>query len=536
MVSVCIGETHVILKIGYMKKLFSILVALGSLLAISCDPDNNGGTTTEATLSVDLSSLSFVAVEAPAQTVTVTASGVEWDFKVPETVAVWLKVEKTDANTLTVTVTDNTKPEKRTGSFTVYAVDNEDVKAKTITVSQEASSVEYKLTVNPSALTFEAENAALQTVEVTTEGQGLKWTAAAEGDAASWITLTPKEEILEVSVTDNPDTKERVGNIIVTASEESAGKRVIRVTQKELVLPPSLSIDVDPETGLVFHRNGHPKEGGESSIKVTAVNVDWDAKAVDENNKDIEWFTLWVNKGEDYASVSIDMQPNKEYRERIGYIVITSDNEDVPGFKVKITQEAAEEYFSTLTNDVDVSDIVNAQGYVYPNQEWEDAVVASGWTIRFWTDGVNHDIDLYTTTGTGGYMEIEFAAEHMVFNDDEAYSLTEGVYTIAPSENDGQRLPPMSVTQGTPGFYDYQQFGSWYMKYENDEKSERGPLSEGTITVSKEGGERYKFVFDCVDDLGYTITGSFTVELPYIQQGMPVGPPPVTNPIPGSLR
>lgn len=518
-----------------MKKLFSILVALGSLLAISCDPDNNGGTTTEATLSVDPSSLSFVAVEAQAQTVTVTASGVDWDFKVPETIAEWLKVNKTDANTLTVTVTDNTKPEKRTGSFTVYAVDNEDVKAKTITVAQEASSVEYKLAVNPSALTFEAENAPLQTVEVTTEGEGLKWTAAAEGDAASWITLTPKEGILEVSVADNPDTKERTGNITVTPSEEGAGSKVIRVTQKELVLPPSLSIDVDPETGLVFHRNGQAKEGERNSIKVTAVNVDWDAKAVDENEKDVAWLTLLVNKGGEYASVGIDMRPNTEFTERVAYVVITSDNEAVPGFRVKITQEAAEEYHSTLTDDVDVSDMVNAHGFVYPNQEWEDPEAASGWRIRFWSAGINHDIDLYTTTGTGSFMEIEFAAGHMVFNDDEEYTLTEGVYMIAPSANDGIRLPSMHVTQGTPGFYDYQYFGSWYMEYKNDKTVEKGPLTEGTITVSKDG-ERYKFVFDCVDDLGYTIRGSFTVELPYIQQGMAVPKPPVTDPNPASLR
>ena len=75
------------------------------------------------------------------------------------------------------------------------------------------------------------------------------------GDAASWITVTPGEGTLEVKVSDNPETAERSGNIVVTPSAESVGAKAIRVTQAGKVLPPSLSINVeDPETGITSRR------------------------------------------------------------------------------------------------------------------------------------------------------------------------------------------------------------------------------------------------------------------------------------------
>ena len=53
------------------------------------------------------------------------------------------------------------------------------------------------------------------------------------------------------------------------------------MTQAGKVLPPSLSINVeDPETGITFKANGEVASGT-TSIQVTAVNTDWNARAVD---------------------------------------------------------------------------------------------------------------------------------------------------------------------------------------------------------------------------------------------------------------
>lgn len=516
-----------------MKKINCLVLSLAAIFAVSCEkaPEN----VPTASLSVDPSSLTFESVSAPAQTVTVTAANVEWELQISEGVAEWLHVDRSapGANTLTVTVSDNPRPEKRTGSFTIKPVGNDDVKAKSVSVVQEAAEVEYKLVVEPAALTFEAENAPAQEVTVTAEG-GLTWKIEVEGDASSWITATPKEGKIDVKVSDNPETKERFGNIIVVPSEESVGKKAIRVTQKELVLPPSLSIDVDdPEAGLSFHRNG--MANGADKINVTAVNVNWNATAVDADNNPVTWFEVMVNKKDGLSSIGLQVFPNPEFNERVGYVVITTDNPDIPGFKVKITQAAAEEYHSKLTGDVDVSGMAHAYMWVSPNNDWEDPELSSGWSIRFWEAGVEHDTDAYSYKGTGAYMEVEFTAAYTVFNDEQKYVLPEGEYTVAPGM-DGRRLPPMHIEAGRPGFFEWQQFASWYKSIENDTETVRGPINEGTVTVEKAGEDRYTFTFDCVDDIGYKITGTFTVDLPYKQNGMPSNPMPGGGVEPSALR
>ena len=509
-----------------MKRLFFIPALC--LLFASCGGDKGTDDGGVPSLKVEPSSLDFAAVSAPSQNVTVTAENVEWEVRVSETASSWLKAEKTDGTTVTVSVTDNGTPEQRTGSFTVAPTNGEDVKAKSVTVTQSGGDVEYKFSVEPAALTFEAEGAAAQTVTITAEG-GLTWEAKVEGDAASWITVTPGEGTLEVKVSDNPEATERSGNVVITPSAESIGAKAIRVTQAGKVLPPSLSIDMeDPETGVRFRANGAAYNGVEdTSIRVTAVNTDWNARAVDAEGNAITWLKTTVNKNDGLSSINVDVAKNETYEERVGYVLITATVEGVPEIRVTVTQDAAREHFSTLTDDVDVGGFCHAYGLVTPNQTWEEPDMAAAWTVRFWTDGVEHDPVKYTYTGTGARMEIAFTTEHMGFNDDQEYYLSEGVYTVAAATEDN-RLPPMHVNAGYPGYFDYQHFGSWYIELENGEETVVAPIAEGTVTVASAGGDCYTFTFDCMDDAGFAITGSYTVELSYKQNGMPVGPPPVT--------
>ena len=114
-----------------------------------------------------------------------------------------------------------------------------------MTVTQAGSETPevYSLTVDPAALTFEAEGAAGQSVKVTASGEGITWSAAVDEAAKEWITLsategTEGETTLTVTVQDNPDTAERSANVTLTPSAESAGPKAIRVTQEAKVLPP----------------------------------------------------------------------------------------------------------------------------------------------------------------------------------------------------------------------------------------------------------------------------------------------------------
>ena len=344
---------------SYSMKKFLFIPAL-CLLFASCGGDKGTDGGGVPSLKVEPSSLDFAAVSAPSQSVTVTAVNVEWEVRVSDTASAWLKAEKTDGTTVTVSVTDNGTPEQRTGSFTVVPTNNEDVKAKSVTVVQTGSDVEYKFSVEPVSLTFEAEGAAAQTVTITAEG-GLTWEAEAEGDAASWITVTPGEGTLEVKVSDNPETAERSGNIVVTPSAESVGAKAIRVTQAGKVLPPSLSINVeDPETGLHFRANGAASDAG--TIRVTAVNTDWNARAVDAEGNAVTWFSVAVNKEDGLSSIGLTVTKNETYEERVGYVVITATVEGVPEIRVTVTQDAALEHLSTLTEDADVSGMTHAYG------------------------------------------------------------------------------------------------------------------------------------------------------------------------------
>ena len=116
---------------------------------------------------------------------------------------------------------------------------------------------------------------------------------------------------------------------MVTPSAESVGAKAIRVTQAGKVLPPSLSINVeDPETGFKFQASGVQYEGA-SNIQVTAVNTDWNARAVDAEGNAVTWFSVVADKENGLSKISINMSKNETTEERVGYLLITATVEEV---------------------------------------------------------------------------------------------------------------------------------------------------------------------------------------------------------------
>ena len=174
-----------------MKKKI-LFVAAACLLAAACSPTD--GESTTASLEVSPSSLAFGAEDTTPQEITVTATGVEWEYTVPSS-ADWITVDDGTAGKLLVSVAKNPTAEKRTASIAVKPVNNDDVKAKSVTVTQAGSETPevYSLTVDPAALTFEAEGAAGQSVKVTASGEGMTWSAAVDEAAKEWITLSTTE-------------------------------------------------------------------------------------------------------------------------------------------------------------------------------------------------------------------------------------------------------------------------------------------------------------------------------------------------------
>ena len=113
----------------------------------------------QPSLKVNPLALEFAASGNASQTLTVEAVAVEWTHEVSGAAKEWLTVSKTDAETLTVTVSDNETAEKRSGTVTVSATDHPEMKPIGVTVSQEAGEVtEYSISVNPVSLEFEADS------------------------------------------------------------------------------------------------------------------------------------------------------------------------------------------------------------------------------------------------------------------------------------------------------------------------------------------------------------------------------------------
>ena len=150
-----------------MKKIFAVLAA-AAMIAVSCENTQEGS---EPSITVAPTELGFDAEGAAPQTVTVTAVGVEWEHEVPANVSDWLTVSR-DGDELAFSVADNVKGESRTAIVAVKALNNDDLRDRSVTVVQKANDnpVVYSLKVDPVYLEFDGVGASAQEVTVTVTG------------------------------------------------------------------------------------------------------------------------------------------------------------------------------------------------------------------------------------------------------------------------------------------------------------------------------------------------------------------------------
>ena len=492
-----------------MKKI--LFVAAACLLAVACKPTENGGTT--ASLEVSPSSLTFGAEDATPQEITVTATGVEWEYTVPSS-ADWITVDDGTAGKLLVSVAKNPTAEKRTASIAVKPVNNDDVKAKSVTVTQAGSENPevYSLTVEPAALTFVAEGAEAQSVKVTATGEGITWSAAAD----EWITLSATEgaegeTTLTVTVQDNPDTAQRVANITLTPSVESVGPKAIRVTQEAKVLPPSFSMSYNggeiPEEGFTIHYKGETSY----DVDVVPVNVEWNVKVEYEAGSS-GW--LEANKVESenvnkiHIACNLDKRENTSSDPRTARVVVTTNVEDIGPFEIPVMQEGKPEFLSTLEEDVDFGVLTRNRVIASVNNDYRNES-KTAWDFILWDEGIEYDF-VGNFTGTGDKLCVYLYTEPIQQNDDNEYYLPDGTYTVAATKDDTTyEFQPGDITAGRWG-YSHPTFpsGTWYIRMENDTVTGDACITGGTITVTR-NGEEYDIAFDFTSDAGYKVTGSF---------------------------
>ena len=495
-----------------MKKL--LFIAAACMLAAACTPQDGGGET--ASLEVSPKSLTFGAEDTTPQEITVTATGVEWEYAVPSS-ADWITVDDGTAGKLLVSVTKNPTAEKRTASIRITAKDNDDLEPVSVTVTQAGSETPevYSLTVDPAALTFEAEGAAGQSVKVTASGEGITWSAAVDEAAKEWITLSATEgaegeTTLTVTVQDNPDTAERSANVTLTPSVESVGPKAIRVTQEAKVLPPSLAITYDggkelPEEGFVMGYRGRL-----ITLALVPVNLTWKAEA------DAEWLKITVNTDYNLLTIAMSDVLNTSSESRSCNIIVTTDAEGVGPFKIPVTQEGQPEFQSTILEDMELTTLTHCYVAVTPNCDWRDKPFTQ-WDMRFMSENVSYANNLGNYSGTGDRLTVDLVSEPIWVNDDAEYYLPDGTYTVVANFNSDENLRvPGSVSAGAFTF-SHPRFtnGTWYVRIEDDAyPGGQAAITEGTMTVSRTG-EEYVITFEFVSDAGFAVTGTYegTLEL-----------------------
>ena len=496
-----------------MKKL--LFIAAACMLAAACTPQDGGGET--ASLEVSPKSLTFGAEDTTPQEITVTATGVEWEYAVPSS-ADWITVDDGTAGKLLVSVTKNPTAEKRTASIRITAKDNDDLEPVSVTVTQAGSETPevYSLTVDPAALTFEAEGAAGQSVKVTASGEGMTWSAAVDEAAKEWITLSTTEgsegeTTLTVTVQDNPDTAERSANVTLTPSAESVGPKAIRVTQEAKVLPPSFSMSYNggdvPEEGFIIDYKGQ----NQYSIDVVPVNIEWNVKTeYDAGGSD--WLQAEKIEGDAVnrinIGVSIFNSENTSSDPRTARVVVTTNVEDIGPFEIPVTQEGKPEFLSTLEEDVDFGVLTQSRVLVYPNNDYREMPYTE-WDFILWDEGISYD-GVNVFTGSGDKMCLKVAGEVLTQNDDNEYYLADGTYTVVANFDSGTITPEIGQISGGAFGYSHPLFpnGSWYIRMQDDAVTGDACIKEGTMTVAR-SGETYTLTFDFTSDAGYKVTGSF---------------------------
>ena len=157
------------------------------------------------------------------------------------------------------------------------------------------------------------------------------------------------------------------------------------------------------------------------------------------------------------------------------------------------------EYYSTLTEDYSF----NHEGGVARFFHYGDyyGVGASNWTITLMLSGEPLN---------GDYLMLDIVADKLstTANPDDAV----GTYTCVASEAEAAHNTFIA------GDMDGNNYTYSWLQFIVDnyvDHSRRAPIAEGTVTIAKEG-TGYLATFDCVDDNGHKITGTFncpTVEI-----------------------
>ena len=285
-----------------------LVIAAAVLTLCGCPEDKEPDT-----LAADLSKVTFSADDTAEKSITVT-SNTTWASSRSDS---WIETRQSD-NKLYIKVENyaNTS-NSRTGTITLTAGDALPV---TITVEQDKKELN-SLSVTPNSLIFLPNESGAKTVSVTTNSKD-GWNATSD---KSWITLTKKDNTIEVKVGTNSSNSERTGTIKVTAG--NAPEKTITVTQGF-----AITFTVSPEK-LEFDY-----KAGSKNITVNTNASDW------TYSENASWIS--VTKSSNRLAVSVTENTGKS--ERTANIKITAGGEEST---VSVKQDGAQPDIYINTSD-----------------------------------------------------------------------------------------------------------------------------------------------------------------------------------------
>lgn len=459
----------------------------------------------ETFLNVEPALVTFAALDAEPQTVSVSFSGIEeWGVDVAVAAREWLSAEKMGNSTVKITVADNLKKEKRTGAVIITVPEGSKLKNKEITVTQEVSDEVFDFTLSATKLEFDSEGAVAQTVTVEVPREDLAWSTAVDHAGAEWITIDESDTGFTVSVADNPSTKERVGVITVSEPNGLVVAQDVIVAQKGMVLPPSVTIYEGIEE-LRFDYLGNCSEN--NLLMILTVNTEWDVSCVDENGEEVDWITAERVESDDKCCL-VGMKPNPDKGERVGYVKFFATEDVTVEVDVKLIQEGAQDHLSELTDNVDLSTVMqNWYAYIQPSRP-DDPVAYTYGEIRFWSDSVEHDTMNNTYSGTGEYVSLIVYFEKIEINEENIYYVPDGEYTVTEYDEMAWEYDANAIHAGAVASWNVDwKRNSWYYKIEDGDVVQAAPVTSGTMTVSRNEDGTYHIVCSFADDMNFRLEG-----------------------------
>lgn len=240
------------------------------------------------TLSVSPKNFTFTADDTKEEVAVIETNVSSWNYNVSDS---WVNVRKV-GNNLHITLQNYTNTQNpRNATITVTAGDAE---PETISIEQRAKEINT-FSVNPTSLSFEANETGDKTVAVTTNAPS--WDMTAD---ASWVTLTKQDNTLKVTVaTKNTQTTARTANIKLTAG--NAPDITITVTQGAIN-----TLSISP-TSLSYLAN----ETGEKSVTISTNAANWTATenvswiSLSQNNNTLKVNVISANTGTSSRSANI---------------------------------------------------------------------------------------------------------------------------------------------------------------------------------------------------------------------------------------